>query len=152
MIKKYSPDWWASLPPERIGKETEKLLTTLFTEMNSKQDFAFSRLPDATSARGALAAQPGDYVYRHGQFSGFVELKALKHLTRLPAARLTQLPTLKKWALAGSQSVVLVFHWVSGQWRVLLPENLDAGATSWDLSGFPAYGSAGEALRSTGYF
>lgn len=151
-MKKYSQEWWHSIPPEKVGKETEKLVEALFVGWNTKQTFAWHRLPDAKSARGVLKAQPADYIYRHGPYSGFVEVKALKHEYRLPANRLTQLPILKKWTIAGAQNVVLVFHYTTGTWRVLRPESLDSNAPSWDLSGHTAYGSAEEALLSTGYF
>lgn len=151
-MKKYSTEWWQSLAPEKVGKETEKLVESLFATWNEKQAFAWHRLPDARSARGALRAQPADYMYRHGPYSGFVELKALKHEYRLPADRLTQLPTLKKWTLAGAQNVVLVFHYMTGHWRVLRPESLHTGVPSWDLSQHTTYNSAEEALLSTGYF
>lgn len=151
-MKKFSSEWWQSIPPEKVGKETEKLIESLFQDWNSQQSFAWHRLPDSHSARNFLKAQPADFIYRSGTFAGFVEVKALKHPFRLPTARLTQLPTLKKWSLAGAQNLVLVHHYMEGQWRVLWPSGLDAGLTSWDLREVPTYPDAESALLSTGYF
>ena len=68
-MKKFSREWWQSLPPEKSGKETEKLVESLFTEWNSRQSFAWHRLPDSKSARAFLKAQPasaggGNAVFR----------------------------------------------------------------------------------------
>lgn len=151
-MKKFSTEWWQSIPPEKVGNETEKLVEKLFAEWNRQQTFAWHRMPDAKAARGRLQAQPSDYIYRNGFFAGHIELKALKHPFRLPRARVSQLPTLLKWSLAGSGDVVLVFHYMENVWRVMYPTELDPEATSWDLREFPAYASAEEALKSTVYF
>lgn len=82
-MKKYSTEWWQTLPPEKVGKETEKLVEALFTEWNASQRFVWHRLPDAKSARAYLKAQPADFAYRHGPCAGFVEVKALKAEFRL---------------------------------------------------------------------
>lgn len=151
-MKKFSPEWWSSLAPEKVGKETEKLVESLFKEWNNKQSFAWGRLPDSHSARNFLAAQPADYIYRSGAYAGFIEVKALKHSFRLPTARLTQLATLKKWSLAGGHNLVLVHHYLEGNWRILWLSGLDASLTSWDLSTVPTYPTAEDALVATGYF
>lgn len=151
-MKKYSQEWWASLPPERTGKETEKLVEALFTDWNANVKFAWGRLPDSKSARAYLKAQPADYMYRCGPCAGFVEVKALKHEYRLPAERVSQLQTLHKWSLAGSADVVLVHHYMIGNWRAVRAEELVTGAPSWDLRQYPTYDSAEAALLSTGYF
>lgn len=151
-MKKYSNEWWQSLPPEKVGKETERLVEGLFAKWNEKQSFAWHRLPDSKSARNFLKAQPADYIYRSGSSAGFLEVKALKHPFRLPAARLSQLPVIKKWNLAGAQNIVLVFHYMENVWRAVLPSQLPFGVPSWDLSGLPTYPTAEDALLSTGYF
>ena len=93
-MKKYSLEWWQAQPPEKVGKETEKIVEKLFVEWNHSQSFAWQRMPDARAARGRLAAQPADYLYRCGKHAGFIEVKALKHECRLPKDRVSQLPTL----------------------------------------------------------
>jgi len=151
-MKKYDPTWWASLPPERVGKETENLVEDVFKVWNERQDFAWHRLPDAKAARGRLAAQPADFLWRCGEMSGFLEVKALNHPYRLPASRLTQLPTLKKWTLASSKDIVLVHHYMLGLWTSCFVQELDFGVPSWDLRDFPSCQTAERALMGTGMF
>lgn len=151
-VKKYTPEWWAGLPPERVGKETEKMVEALFIEWNNSTNFAWHRLPDAKSARGMLRAQPADYIYRSPTGSGFIEVKALKHPYRLPSERVSQLPTLKKWALAGSQDIILVHHYMIGQWRIMCPEDIECGVPSWDLSRIETHPTAKDALLKTLFF
>jgi hypothetical protein len=151
-FKKYTVEWWCSLPPERVGKETELIVEGIFTEMNKKQSFAWHRLPDAKSSRGFVKAQPSDYMYRKHHLAGFVEVKALKHEYRLPAPRLTQLPTLLKWSMAGSFDYVLIHHYTTGLWRIMEAQELDTGVPSWDLRKFDTFSSAKQALLSTGVF
>ena len=151
-MKKYSIEWWQSLPPEKVGKETEAMVEKLFKEWNGRSDFAWHRLPDAKAARGVLKAQPADYIYRFRSCAGFLEVKALKHEYRLPADRLTQLPTLNKWSMAGSFDLVLVHHYMIGAWRIVSPSMLAPGAPSWDLSRLTTHASAAEALAASGCF
>lgn len=151
-MKKFSSEWWQSLRPEEAGDATEKLVESLFKDWNSSQDFAWHRMPDAKAARGRMAAQPADYIYRKGETCGWLEVKALKHAYRLPNARLTQLPTLLKWELAGHSSLVLVFHYMENVWRWVKPDLIDPSAPSWDLRNFATFNSAEEALKATGYF
>lgn len=150
IMRKYTQEWWASLPPEKTGKETEKLVQSLLTEWNKRQDFAWHRLPDAKAARGFLAAQPSDFVLWNKGQGVYLEAKATKHPYRLTADKVRQLPLLHKLAGAGAGAVVLVNHYIAGVWRAVKAENLPIGATSWDLSGFEGYSSAGDALTSVG--
>ena len=151
-MKKYSSEWWQSLPPERVGKETELIVEALFKKWNARQDVAWHRLPDSKAGRSYIKAQPADHVYRCGKYAGFLEVKADKHPTRLPAAWLTQLPTLHKWSLAGSTDIVLIHHYLTGEWRAIFAEELDTGVTSWNLDSYPTYPTAEAALISTGVF
>lgn len=152
MSKKYSQSWWASLRPEQVGKETEKLVEGVFDKWNTRVTFAWHRLPDAKSARGALKAQPADYLYRSGSHSGFIEVKALKHNYRLPRDRVSQLATLRKWSLAGGENLVLVHHYMTGEWKWQWAQFLDPAATSWVLSDLKAYPDPESAMLSTGLF
>lgn len=149
-MKKWTPEWWASLPPEKVGDATEDLVETLFKKWNTSTYFAWHRLPDAKAARGRMKAQPADYIYRSGSKSGFIEVKALKHPHRLPAERVTQLPTLKKWSLAGSFDYVLVHQYMEGVWRIIPAGLLDTRLSSWDLSNCPTFPSAEAALEYVG--
>jgi hypothetical protein len=151
-MKKYTREWWTTLRPERVGDETENLVEALFAEWNKRLNFAWHRLPDAKSGKGRIHAQPADYIYRSREHAGFLEVKALKHAYRLPAERVTQLPTLRKWSLAGSRDLVLVFHYMEGLWRIMYATELEFGVPSWDLRGRNGHTTAEEALLSTGLF
>jgi len=151
-LKKFSIEWWASLRPEVVGNETEKAVEDVFADMNKSQSFAWHRLADAKAGRGRIAAQPADYAYRHHPHAGYIEVKALKHDYRLPASRLTQLPVLHKWDLAGAESFVLVHHYMLGKWRITDTRGLNTGVPSWDLRDEPLFDTPREALVSTGCF
>ena len=151
-MKKHSPEWWASLPPEKTGKETEKLVEALFIKWNDRSQFSWHRLPDAKAARGFLAAQPADYVWWNLPHGGYLEVKACHHAYRLPKDKVRQLPLLQKHALAGARSLVLVNHYLLGKWRVMHASQLEIGLPSWDLTSVPLFDSAEVALKSTGLF
>jgi hypothetical protein len=152
-MKKFSTEWWLSLSPQQVGSETEKLVEAVLKEWNRQQKFAWHRLPDTKSARmNMIAAQPADYVYRCNTRAGFIEAKGLAHAYRLPKENVGQLAVLHKWALAGSDDVILVYHYLYEQWRALDPCILISGQPSWDLRNVEAFDSPAAALRSTGYF
>lgn len=152
-MKKYSPEWWSLLTPQMIGNETESLVEGVLKEWNKRQAFAWHRLPDTKSARmNMIAAQPADYIYRCDKKAGFIEVKGLAHAYRLPKDNISQLPILHKWALAGSDDVVLVHHYMHGVWRALDPRILILGQPSWDLRNVEAFATPAAALLSTGYF
>lgn len=151
-MKKHSIEWWQSLPPEKTGKETEKLVENLFKDWNSGATFSWHRLPDAKAARGFLAAQPADYVWWNKPHGGYLEVKATKHDYRLAKDKISQLPELRKHALAGADCFILVHHYLLGLWRVVKATDLEVGLPSWDLREVKTFTSAEEALRSTGCF
>lgn len=134
------------------GKKAERLVEAVLKKWNGKADFAYWRLPDSRSARNFLAAQPGDYAYFSHPHGGIVEVKETQHPRRIAKDKISQLPVLQKFALAGAKSVILIHHSVEGKWRMVLPSQLEFGKPSWDLSGFAVYESAEEALLASGYF
>lgn len=150
MAKKYSAEWWKELRPERIGTETEGLVRSVLDQMNKWQGFTYHRMPDAKAARGSLAAQPGDFLYASnlevGNYSGFLEVKATKHAYRLGRDKVSQLPKLKLFGMAGCGSFVLVHHYLHGVWRIVAVSDLEDGAASWDLSGYPSFTSPEAAM------
>lgn len=134
------------------GKTAEKIVEAVLKEWNSSSGFAFWRLPDARAAMGRLAAQPGDVCYFCGSNAGIIEIKSTEHDFRLPKDKVSQLPSLLKFEMAGAKSVIVVLHKRIGKWRLLLPSQLDTGVPSWDLRDYVTFDSAEEALKSTGYF
>lgn len=151
-MKKYSLEWWASLKPEAVGKETERLVEKLFAEWNCMTAFSWHRLPDARSSGGRVAAQPADYIWWCLPHGGYLEVKATQHTHRLAKDKVRQIPLLHKHSLAGAKNYVLVHHYMQSCWRVVPATSLAIGLPSWDLSKFPTYPTATEALKSTGMF
>ena len=134
------------------GKQAEKIVETVLKKWNSRVTFAYWRLPDSRSARSFLVAQPGDYCFFSGAYSGILEVKSTTHNFRLTRAAVSQLPTLQKFSHAGAKNLILVFHSQIEKWRVLFPAGLSPSVPSWDLTDVPTYDSAEDALISTGYF
>jgi hypothetical protein len=136
------------------GKEAEKEVNDLFTRWNAKEGFSFHRLPDARSARSFLKAQPADFIVAVDPHGGiFVEVKDSQHPYRIAKDKVSQLPTLRKFDLAGMRFLVLVKHTEQRLWRVIPPSFFDGDIPpSWDLRSLPLHESAEAALRSTGLF
>lgn len=151
-MKKYTLDWWKSLPPEKTGKETEKLVEALFVKWNDRSQFSHQRLPDAKSARGFLAAQPADYIWWSLPHGGYLEVKACNHPYRIAKDKIRQLALLRKHALAGARSLILVNHYLLGKWRIIHAAQLEVDQPSWNLSEHPLCDTAEDALKSTGLF
>ena len=146
-MRKRTKEWWAVQRPEVVGKETEAMVLEVLTEFNKRVGFAFHRLPDAKSARGVLAAQAADFIVASGR-GLFLEVKAIKHAFRLPRDKVRQLPTLKKFEMAGMPGVIVVHHYIEGVWRCFLAKDLELGLPSWDLRPFPTFPSAELALSA----
>lgn len=137
------------------GKATEKEVERfLQAQSNRFAAFNYERLPDARAAGGRFKAMVADFDLARPGLNAFLEAKETEHDYRLQAARVTQLPRLRKWALSGRDFAVVVFHSKIQKWR-LVPQSflgLEGTPTSWDLRSLPLFNSAEEALRSTGWF
>lgn len=147
MARKFTPEWWRSQRPEVVGKETEKIVESFLKERNTSQTFAWHRFPDAKAARGAMAAQPADYLVVSAGRCFLLEVKALKHAYRLPKDRVSQLPTLHKFDMAGSGTLILVHHYTEGVWRLVSAAELEIGLPSWDLREYPVFNNIFEAME-----
>lgn len=134
------------------GKQAEREVEAVLKRWNNQADFSHYRFPDARAAMGRLSAAPGDFLYFKGGSAGVIEVKSTQHATRIAKDKVSQLPTLHKFAYAGAKSVLLVNHSEAGTWRAVKPELLEIGPASWDLSGFQAFNNPEDALKSTGYF
>lgn len=136
------------------GKEAEKAVQKVLEHHNSAWfDFTFNRYPDARSARGALAAQPADFLVAAGGKAYHLEVKETLHAFRLTRDKISQLPTLKKFAMAGIGFAVAVYHSDLKKWRCI-PQEFFIGKevpASWDLSQFPLLDSAEEVVAATGW-
>ena len=148
-MKKYSKEWWQSLKPEVVGRETERLVENLLNEENTRRaDFAWHRFPDSKAAGRVIAAQPSDYLVANGKRTFLLEVKALSHAYRLPKDKVRQLATMHKFEAAGVRGVIVVHHYLEGVWRCFLAKDLELGLPSWDLRPFPTFSSAALALSA----
>lgn len=134
------------------GKSAEKAVEAVLKKFNERAGFAYHRFPDARSARGALTAQPGDFLYFAHPYAGVIEVKETQHSFRIAKDKVSQLPTLKKFEMAGARSVIVIHHSTDNLWRVVTPSELTEGVPSWNLLHLPTYPTAEAALLSTGYF
>jgi len=133
------------------GKNEEKEVHRWLENVDRQlHHFDWLRLPDARTAMGRGTAMPGDFEFFYRNGHGLIEVKAVAHDFRLPVKNVTQLPRMRKRALAGGDCYILVHHTTSGQWRRIPATEMDLrDAGSWDLSGYPAYDSVAQALPLT---
>ena len=134
------------------GKVAEEEVEKLFKRWNSRMDFAWHQLPDSRSSRGTVPAQPSDYLVVVAGTTIFLEVKETGHDFRISKDKVSQLPTLKKFQLAGATGLVLILHTGLEKWRVVNINDLKIGLPSWNLTDYPLYDSASEALLSVGVF
>jgi hypothetical protein len=83
-----------------------------------------SSSPDARAARGALAAQPADYLVSFQSKPIHLEIKETENAGRLPRSKIRQYGVLKKWWWAGIEPYVLVWCSTLGMWYVLRAADL----------------------------
>ena len=136
------------------GKVAEKAVEKVLTACNNRVlEFAWHRLPDTRSARSFLQAQPADYYLAVRGRAYHLEVKETEHAYRIGRDRISQVPVLRKFAVAGMPFAVVVFHSTLRKWRCI-PGAFFEGEIppSWDLSQFPLLDSADEALLATGWF
>lgn len=134
------------------GKEAEKAVKDLFTAWNQRMDFSWHRMPDSKGSRNLISAQPADFIVAVNGVSLWLEVKETAHEKRIAKDKIRQLPLLKKFRLAGMPGYVLVLHTSLKKWRVVDVDDLALGLPSWDLTNYPLFDSAEDALRSTGLF
>jgi penicillin-binding protein-related factor A (putative recombinase) len=124
------------------GKVSEvKVREYLKTLESEHANFTFNRIGDAGAARGAFAAQAGDFqVFGWGK-NWLIEVKETQHAYRLPHGNLgpEQVGKMRKRELAGSIPVVLVHHRSEKIWRCpCFSTFLHREGGSWDLRGVTA--------------
>lgn len=132
--------------PANRGKEAEKEVRKILEKFSAKwAAFDYERMYDARSAGGRFPAQVGDFSWfcgiPHNYKFGVIEVKEVEHDFRLPSKNFSQVPKCRKRQLAGGVIVVLVNHTTTGLWRMPPFQHFaeNAGAPSWDLSGFPTF-------------
>lgn len=139
------------------GKAAEKQAEAWLMQRSAGlHEFAYHRYPDARAARGALAAQPADYLVAAGRAGVFhLEVKETGEERRLPKAKVSQYGKLLMFWWAGIQPLVLVYRSRFNDWtyftaRELFPPSSDRQTidtpTSFPFAGRPTFVSATLAL------
>lgn len=139
-----------STPGER-GKKTEKKVQDYLESLNGAYAaFDYERLPDARAAGGRLKAMAADFEFFAPGVHGLIEAKETEHEFRLHRDKVTQMPRLRKRALAGGHCLLVVFHSTTAKWRCIPIDDLPRiEKGSWDLTPWPAYGSLPEAMPAS---
>jgi hypothetical protein len=133
--------------------ETQKWLTK---RAESELGFAWHRMPDARSARGALAAQPGDFITAR-KVDGreprtvWLEVKETAEERRFPRAKVAQWAKLRRFWIAGNDVIVLVYRSMFKDWTYLRARELfiydgDEAPKSFPFEGRPTFPTHNEAL------
>lgn len=78
--------------------------------------FAWHRYPDARSARGALAAQPADFLVAYMGRGIHIEVKSTQQKHRLPRGEIGQWGKLRLFDLAGFKTIIMVYRAAFGDW------------------------------------
>lgn len=125
-------------PAAHKGKSAEALVSAwLEARQASSSGFAYHRLPDAKAARGALAAQPADFIIStHRGGMAFLEVKESGERYRLPKANISQYGKLLAFHLAGTPSWVLVRRTLTSDWLIFSSHGI-MGQDNRDLKSFP---------------
>jgi hypothetical protein len=122
------------------GKYAEGEVKKLLDRLNDRADVAWHRMPDSRAARGVIGAQPSDFIVAIAGRVMWWEAKETHHDYRLPRDKVSQLPTLEKFRMAGMEYVVITYHTEDKIWRVMpgkwMGENV---AASWDLRPVKTY-------------
>lgn len=130
--------------------------------------FAYHRYPDARSARGALSAQPADFLIgwdphdTNGPLTMHpvtvhLEVKETAEANRLPKAKIGQYGKLLMFHLAGFKTIILVYRSAYGDWTYFTGDHLFEGermgaSFPWVKSGWPDADKALDtALREVTY-
>ena len=113
-------------------------------------DFVYHRYPDAKAARGALAAQPADYLVSSDGRIFHLEVKETKQVHRLPKAKIRQYGMLLKWHWGNIAPIVLIYQSETKLWTYLSAVQLFQFADcppSFDLTLRPKFFSCDNALK-----
>ena len=71
--------------------------------------------------KGLLQKQPADYMVMYKGAPLLIEVKEEKRPDKLAKSRLTQLPKMRLFEMAGGAAVFLIYHYEQDVWRVFSP-------------------------------
>ena len=118
-------------------------------QSNKVSSFVYHRYPDAKAARGALSAQPADYLVSTQGRILHLEIKETKELNRLPKAKVRQYGMLQKWWWGNVAPYVVVYRSVAKDWTYLSSAELfgfDECPASFDMTSQPKFSTAADVL------
>lgn len=134
------------------GKKVEKQVQTwLDAKSNSDFTFAYHRFPDAKAARGALSAQPADWLVAYRGIGFLLEAKETAQLKRLPKDKISQYGKLRLFHEAGFTIIVLVYMSAHNHWVYLTGPDLfkdEVCPASFLLNDKKIFSDADSALRN----
>lgn len=130
------------------GKYAEGVMKAYLGKVNSELlAFDFLRLPDPRTAGGRGTSMPADFEFFYPSGHGLLEVKEIKSPRLLPAANVSQLPSMRKRTIAGGDCYIVVYHTTTKKWRRIPVMDLELKTTgSWDLSDYEQYDTLAEAL------
>lgn len=107
------------------GKWAEQQARDYLEKRSSREAaFAYHRYPDARAARGALSAQPADFLVALPGLSVHLEVKETAEARRLPKRKIGQFGALMRFHWAGFKTVVLIYRSALADWTYLTGEHL----------------------------
>ena len=118
------------------GKEAEGLVKKHLTKLSEQSHTTFYRFPDARA--GSRQTAPADFMLVHAGHLILLEVKEVDHSFRLPHKNLSQVPSLRRYEMAGAVSIVLVYFKPEKAWRAANPNYfLKTEGGSWNMSNIP---------------
>ena len=118
------------------GKEAEALVKKHLTELSKQAHTTFYRFPDARA--GSRQTAPADFMLVHAGKLILLEVKEVDHSFRLPHKNLSQVPSLRRYEMAGAVGIVLVYFKPEKAWRVAPADYfLKVEGGSWDMRDIP---------------
>lgn len=134
-----------------MGKWAERQVRLWLDERSAKDStFAFHRYPDARAARGALAAQPADFIAANSTRVWHIETKETAQSHRLPKAKVRQYGMLRKFWWAGIEPCLPIFRSTDNDWVALGPNELfmfEDCPPSFLISALKSYPTAADLLQ-----
>lgn len=116
------------------GKLAEDILLKHLQLLSKNAECIHMRIPDAHG--GALAPKPGDFLHMKAGELFLIECKSVMHEYRLPYKNVDpgQVARLRRWALAGAKSYIMIYHANVDKWRVRPADHfVERPFSSWDF-------------------
>jgi len=120
------------------GKIAENKVRAYLKKLATHPDHWWHRFPDAGVCRGRLPKQPADFMAMYRGRMTLLEVKEVASADKVPVSRLTQLPKMRRFIMAGGSALFIFWHYNHRHWRVVdvrtIPEDIGASLdlTPWE--------------------